>query len=187
MLSLSNNFLFHKKINVSLIKEDVSKFNSEWLEDTSRQHIFDVHKHTSTIQITDFDLDWECFSPYVYKPVLKNKKLFIYLKPIFNYLENLHDGKIGRSMFVKLLANKNIDKHIDGGAYLLVAKRHHIPIITNSKVLFIIDGEQKNLDEGEIWEIDNSKEHEVKNLSNEDRVHLIVDIIPNMYINKQHV
>ncbi len=90
-------------------------------------------------------------------------------------------------MLVKLPAGKNIDKHFDGGSYLSVAKRHHIPIITNNKVWFTIDGEKKHLAEGEIWEIDNTKEHEVQNLGDKDRVHLIVDIIPNMFIGKQYV
>jgi hypothetical protein len=40
---------------------------------------------------------------------------------------------------------------------------------------------------GEIWEIDNTREHEVQNLGNEDRVHLIVDIIPDVFIGKQYV
>lgn len=182
-----NRFVFHGKQDISKISQIASQFDNEWSNDISRQNTFDVHKHTSTIKITDFDLDWQCFSSYVYQPVLKNKKLFNLLNPIFEYLENTHSGKIGRSMLVKLPAGKNIDKHFDGGSYLSVAKRHHIPIITNSKVWFIIDGEKKHLGVGEIWEIDNTKEHEVQNLGNEDRVHLIVDIIPDIYIAKQYV
>jgi aspartyl/asparaginyl beta-hydroxylase (cupin superfamily) len=57
----------------------------------------------------------------------------------------------------------------------MTSKRTHIPIITNSEVTFIVGGETKYLKEGEIWEIDNSKEHSVNNNSNVDRIHLIMD------------
>jgi aspartyl/asparaginyl beta-hydroxylase (cupin superfamily) len=185
--TLTKSFVFHKTAEISDVVNIVKQFDSEWLNNVSRQNTFDVHKNTLTIKITDFDLDWECFSPYEYQLVLKNKKLLSLLSPVFDYLKDLHNGKLGRSMLVKLPAGKNIDKHFDGGSYLSIAKRHHIPIITNNKVWFIIDGEKKHLAEGEIWEIDNTKEHEVQNLSDKDRVHLIVDIIPNMFIGKQYV
>jgi hypothetical protein len=36
--------------------------------------------------------------------------------------------------------------------------------------------------EGECWEINNSRPHYVNNFSNVDRVHLLVDIMPNSHI-----
>jgi hypothetical protein len=38
--------------------------------------------------------------------------------------------------------------------------------------------------EGECWEINNMQYHEVINDSEEDRIHLIIDIIPNEYIGR---
>jgi aspartyl/asparaginyl beta-hydroxylase (cupin superfamily) len=38
--------------------------------------------------------------------------------------------------------------------------------------------------EGNLYEINNIKWHNVKNLSNENRVHLIVDVLPNEYTEK---
>ena len=71
--------------------------------------------------------------------------------------------------------------------YLNTIKRHHIPIVTNDEVWFYVDGEKKNLKTGEIWEIDNTKLHKVENLSNKDRVHVIVDILPNDFLGKNLV
>jgi len=56
----------------------------------------------------------------------------------------------------------------------------HIPITTNDKVVFTVDGEKKNMQVGEFWEIDNSQDHSVENQGNEDRIHLIVDWMPNL-------
>ena len=50
-------------------------------------------------------------------------------------------------------------------------------------VYFYVDDGVLNMLEGECWEINNMKSHEVINNSDEDRIHLMIDIIPNKYIN----
>jgi aspartyl/asparaginyl beta-hydroxylase (cupin superfamily) len=80
------------------------------------------------------------------------------------------------------MAGGNIQPHQDGGDYLDVVRRHHIPIVTSPEVLFFIDGRGINMREGELWEINNMLRHEVQNPSSIDRVHLMVDIIPNEYL-----
>lgn len=183
-------FVFHKQENVLEIAEILKQFDSEWSNYTFRQNNYFVHRHTSTILITEFDaISWESETykqnsvlGFDYKPVLNNKKLLDLVVPIFDYLRIIHDGEIAKSMFVKLRAGKNIDEHSDAGLYLSMAKRHHIPIITNDEIWFYVDGLKKNLRQGEIWQIDNSKLHKVENPSNQDRVHLIVDVIPKYYV-----
>lgn len=183
-------FVLHKTEDVSKIVEIIKNFDQEWLDYTFRQDTFFIHRHTHTIQITDFDAkDWEeesyKLNQYIkckYNFILKNNKLNNLLKPILDYLKNLHNGELAKTMFVKLAAGKKINEHYDDGLYLTLVKRHHIPIITNDEVWFYVDGIKKNLKTGEIWEIDNTKLHKVENSSNNDRVHLIVDIMPNSYI-----
>ena len=182
-------FVLHKTEDVSKIVEVVKSFDQEWFEYTFRQDTFFIHRHTHTVQITDFDAKgWEEESYKVnkfvkckYNFILKNNEL----NPILNYLKNLHNGELAKTMFVKLAAGKKIDEHYDDGLYLSLVKRHHIPIITNDKVWFYVDGIKKNLLQGEVWEIDNTKLHKVENLSSQDRVHLVVDIMPNSYIGQK--
>ena len=109
------------------------------------------------------------------------------LQTWIRHLKNLHNGEIAKAMFVNLAAGKKINEHSDNGLYLNTIKRHHIPIVTNDEVWFYVDGEKKNLKTGEIWEIDNTKLHKVENLSNKDRVHIIVDILPNDFLGKNLV
>jgi hypothetical protein len=92
------------------------------------------------------------------------------------------DGKMGQVLFIKLPAKKIIDPHEDHGDYLHCVARYHIPIITNLGVKFIIDGESKHVPEGECWEINNNKTHAVENNGEEDRIHLLIDIMPNKYL-----
>ena len=65
--------------------------------------------------------------------------------------------------------------NIDGGTSLEKCRRTHIPIITNEKNVFKVGPEIKHLKVGEIWEIDNTMQHAVRNNSDEPRVHLIID------------
>jgi tetratricopeptide (TPR) repeat protein len=52
-------------------------------------------------------------------------------------------------------------------------------LITNDDVAFFVGGEEKNMKAGEFWEINNSVDHAVENRSGDDRIHIIVDWMPN--------
>lgn len=57
--------------------------------------------------------------------------------------------------------------------------RLHIPIITNSNVEFILDGNRLIMNEGECWYINANFIHSVANRGSEDRIHLVIDGIRN--------
>lgn len=57
--------------------------------------------------------------------------------------------------------------------------RLHIPIITNSEVEFILDGNRLIMNEGECWYIDANFTHSVANRGTEDRIHLVIDGVRN--------
>lgn len=177
-------FKYHKTYDVAEIKNKILQIEEKWLEDTSRQELFEVHKETTTVFLADYSLEWDLNSPYAGTLREPDSLLWKLVEPIVKDLENIHNGKMGRVIFPKLSANKDIPAHIDGGDYLDVVRRHHIPIITNDNVFFRVGDETINMAEGECWEINNMKTHEVNNKSSEDRVHLLIDIIPNEYIGK---
>jgi hypothetical protein len=60
--------------------------------------------------------------------------------------------------------------------------RLHIPIVTHSDVVFIIDGQRMSWDAGELWYGDFSKVHSVKNNSPIVRVHMVIDVQINDFI-----
>jgi hypothetical protein len=175
-------FKYHKNYDIAEIKNKILKLEEEWMFDTSRQELFDVHKETTTVFLTDYDLDWELHKPYAGTIREPESELYRLVEPIIKDLEKLHNGRVGRVIFPKLKAGKKIDAHVDSGDYLNVSRRHHIPIITNNNVFFLIDNGALNMLEGECWEINNMHLHEVINNSEQDRVHLLIDIIPNEYI-----
>ena len=94
-----------------------------------------------------------------------------------------------RVRFMKLVAGKvigkhsdKIDKDIESGNIVRV----HIPIRTNEDVIFTLYenakdkiGKEHNLKTGHFYYTDVSKPHAVRNNSNTDRIHLVVDCKAN--------
>lgn len=170
-------------VDISQIKKLVNELtDQQWNENTSRQNTFKNHSHTRTYFLVDYSLDWAKNSPYEATSLRLNSPLWNSIKPIVDFLESYHGGRVGRVIVPKLLSGGIIDGHKDGGDYLESVRRHHIPIITNEKVSFSVGDEIVSMREGEIWEINNNFVHEVENPSSEHRVHLLIDIIPNRYL-----
>ena len=94
-----------------------------------------------------------------------------------------------RVRFMKLVAGKvigkhsdKIDKDIESGNIV----RIHVPIRTNEDVIFTLYenardkiGNEHNLKTGHFYYTDVSKPHAVRNNSNIDRIHLVVDCHAN--------
>ncbi len=168
------NFNFIGNADISYIKNNINDLN--WQEHNLRQNLFEPHKHTETLEIM-----WDIESLHTNKIGKTHPNYYkLNMEYFLNEIKSIYELKFGigyfvRVLLVKLKANTNIAKHIDYGESLINCKRTHIPIITNEKVKFTIDDETKYLKEGEIWEINNTKEHSVDNNSNQDRIHLILD------------
>jgi hypothetical protein len=60
--------------------------------------------------------------------------------------------------------------------------RVHVPVVTDERVEFFVDGRRLAMEEGEAWCIDFSLPHRVDNGSDKDRVHLVVDCRVNGWL-----
>jgi aspartyl/asparaginyl beta-hydroxylase (cupin superfamily) len=59
-----------------------------------------------------------------------------------------------------------------------VGHRIHVPIVTNPRVRFMIDGRPYQLQVGEAYEVNNQKMHSVMNKGDTDRINFIFDYVP---------
>lgn len=105
-------------------------------------------------------------------------------KTVVKKLEKTFNGISGLVVFAKLPPSKVITPHSDPGFYLSIVHRLHIPIFTNEHCYFCLDNHKIHMEEGFLYEINNLMVHSVENNGNTDRIHLIVDIIPNSVIEK---
>src|SRR5215471_12777122 len=60
--------------------------------------------------------------------------------------------------------------------------RLHVPIVTNDRVDFRLNGERVTLREGECWYLRLSDQHSVTNGGDTDRVHLVIDVVVNEWL-----
>ena len=176
------NYKFHGNFDVSKILDHIYTYSDEWFENVERQSIYEVHKETNTIFLYDHDNNWSLGDNYDLKINHNQSYMINLIYPIINNLEKIHKGKVGKCVFIKLPPSKKVKEHKDSKDYLGSVRRHHIAITTNDNVLFFVNGERKNMKVGECWEINNNKFHSVENNGDTERIHLMVDILPNEFI-----
>jgi len=140
-----------------------------------RQNRFEAHKYTQTIELL-FDRDFRHENPTkhaMYDRLGCDELLAPILESIADYYTG--DDYPIRLLLVRLLPKGLIPQHVNTGYSLTTARRIHVPVVTNEGVIFTVGGEPRALPAGEIWEINNTREHSVENTSDRNRVHMIVD------------
>ncbi len=178
LLGRERNFLLlNSNFDVAAISKKITQIPAErWLE-SERERLFDVHRDTQALLMVHFE-DYKYEKPD-YRGLYSEFQHE--LRPVIDYIADYYqnNGFIVRLILAKLVAGGKIPKHTDAGFSLLNCHRVHLPITTNEDVVFFVGGEEKNMQVGELWEINNGTIHAVENRGTEDRVHLIVDWMPN--------
>ena len=87
-------------------------------------------------------------------------------------------GTVIRAMAAKLVAGGKISPHIDKHPSFHRGHRIHVPITTNPRVRFMIDGQPYKFQVGKAYEINNQEMHSVMNKGKEDRITFIFDYVP---------
>jgi quercetin dioxygenase-like cupin family protein len=93
-------------------------------------------------------------------------------------------GTIIRAMAARLSPGGVIKPHRDSHPSFHYGHRIHIPVITNPRVRFMIDGRPYRLEVGRVYEINNQKQHSVMNKGSEGRVNFIFDYVPPAHIDR---
>ena len=87
-------------------------------------------------------------------------------------------GEVVRAVAASLTVGANIKAHSDIHQSFHCAHRIHVPITTNPRVWFTINGRPFQFKLGQAYEINNQKQHSVVNRGAEDRITFIFDYIP---------
>jgi Tfp pilus assembly protein PilF/quercetin dioxygenase-like cupin family protein len=178
LLGRGHSFLkLNDDLDVTAIRRKLEQLPAgKWLE-SERERIFDVHRDTQALLMIHIE-HYQHPGPE-YRSIYDTFKDD--LQPVIDYVDNYYrnNGFVIRLILAKLVPGGKIPKHTDAGYSLLNCHRIHLPIVTNDDVVFHVDGEDVNMRAGELWEINNGTVHAVENRGDADRIHLIVDWMPN--------
>ena len=115
-----------------------------------------------------------------YKSHFADQPIFDHYRDVINKildeLRNYYDFSDYMCFLAKLKPKSDVGTHKDVGGFLEECHRVHIPIKTNSKVFYVIDGVRYNWLKGNIYEFDNTRSHGVLNESKIDRIHLMFNL-----------
>jgi len=150
-----------------------------WHEDKYRQEAFEVHH--ATLSIVMLFVDIERWPDVVVKREPGWPRLADTALPLMNdILSRCYPpgGTVIRAMAAKLVAGGLITPHTDRHPSFHSGHRIHVPITTNPRVRFMVDGRPYQFKVGEAYEINNQKTHSVMNKGSEDRITFIFDYVP---------
>lgn len=150
-----------------------------WHEDQYRQETYEVHRQTETIVLVFAKLEaWPEID--ICKEPGWDRLAKVAIPIMHEIIQRAYPpgGTIIRAMAAKLLAGGKIMPHVDAHPSFHRGHRIHIPITTNRRVRFMIDGRPHQLQPGQAYEINNQKRHSVMNKGEEDRITFIFDYVP---------
>lgn len=88
---------------------------------------------------------------------------------------NYARGAYPRVMLARMPPGGVIHPHRDANPAAKWPHKIHVPILTNDKVTFFVDGVGRSIAEGEAVEVNNMGVHAVSNEGDTDRIHLIFE------------
>lgn len=176
------NFLkLAEGVNTLSLLQQLQTNSYLWDENTLRTK----HPGTAHSQVSDIWLWFNVVDNKNPLNVINDKDVIPYsgwnllpaARPLVFALMNQVDGvQLGRVIISRLPPGKEIEPHVDGGAPATHFQRYQIALQSLPGCIFEIEDEEVNFLTGEVWQIDNTKEHSVINNSADDRIVMIVDI-----------
>ena len=168
------------KVDMEPLAEAIlAQDEAAWNENVQRQTDYEVHEQTRSIVLLFAEVsDWPAIE--VSKQPGWDRLAKVAVPVMHQIIRNWYPpgGTIIRAMAAKLLAGARIIPHRDSHASFAAGHRIHVPIITNPRVRFMIDGRPYQLQVGQAYEINNQKVHSVMNKGDADRINFIFDYLP---------
>jgi hypothetical protein len=163
---------------------EINENHDCWFVDRTRQESIDKQRETHAIALRAHagharqDSRVRRAKPFAYigRPSPMCEK-FPVTDAYAERLINEKRGKAGRVVLTMLRPNGTIYPHTDDGMYWLLRDRYHLVIKSKAGSLFRAGGEEVRMQEGELWWFDPTAEHEAFNDSDDDRIHLIIDVL----------
>ena len=106
-----------------------------------------------------------------------SKQFPIFCRFLSNFAEE-RNALLGRAKIICLPAGRRVFPHVDQGDYYRVRDRFHFVLRSSRGSWLRAGNEEIRMREGELWWFDNKQPHEAFNDGDQDRIHLIFDLLP---------
>ncbi|MBI1731294.1 MAG: aspartyl/asparaginyl beta-hydroxylase domain-containing protein [Gammaproteobacteria bacterium] len=168
------------EVSIAPLRDAILAQDAEaWLEQSRRQQDYDVHRYTQSIVLVFTDgMGWPAIE--VTKQPGWDRLAETAVPIMHGLIAKFYPpgGTIIRAMAAKLLAGAIIKPHRDSHPSFHQSHRIHVPITTNRRVRFMIDGRPYQMRVGHAYELNNQLVHSVMNRGSEDRITFIFDYVP---------
>ena len=159
--------------------------DKDWLGNTYRQQEYEVHKQTQSIVMVFTDgAGWPNIEVRREEgwDLLASDALPLMQKILEDHYPP--GGTIIRAMAARLGPGGIIKPHRDKHPSFHYGHRIHIPLTTNPRVRYMLEGRPYHMDVGRVYEINNQKQHSVMNKGEDWRVNFIFDYVPPTHIDR---
>lgn len=150
-----------------------------WRADAYRQDAFAVHRATESVLLLFANVDdWPRID---IRQGDAGQRFRCIADALMGRIVGAHyqrGGAILRAMAVRLPAGAHITPHRDKHASFRHSHRIHVPLASNARVRFLVDGVPHRLLVGRAYELDNQRTHSVLNNGATARDHFIFDYLP---------
>ena len=175
------------ELDVSVLADAIINQDREaWLEEELRQKSYEVHRDTESMVLVFTDAT--AWPELVVQKMPAWDNLVDIAGPLMHQIIKQSyppGGTIIRAMAAKLKAGGKIKPHVDSHPTFHIGHRIHVPITTNPRVRFTIEGRPFHLQVGQAYEVNNQKTHSVANKGDEDRITFIFDYVPPSELGRQ--
>lgn len=175
-MNIKENFKDYGKINIQPWLDKVSQIpTDEWDRYTWRQEANPMHGASKTLAII-YDNDFRHFNGTKHE-LYERLDFENLIAPLVKRLEEEYNwGYVVRAVLVRLPAGKSIKSHKDVGGSYNLSHRIHVPLICEwDKVEYIVEDERRYFELGQMFELNNMRQHEVNNNGSIDRINLLFD------------
>ena len=150
-----------------------------WRAEAYRQDTFEMHRATESVLLLFLDADdWPRLNVRRASGWKRLGPIALALMERIVAVNYASGGAFLRAMTVRLPPAARIAPHRDKHVSFRHSHRIHVPLSTNSRVRFLVDGAPHRLVVGRAYEIDNQRPHSVLNNGAAPRDHFIFDYLP---------
>jgi hypothetical protein len=153
----------------------------DWSAWDFRNRVYRIHKRTRSYPFVWLENYWKVGEP-VELQYFNQGPAHDLAKSLWQSLEERYSGVAVKAMLALLPAGCEIPAHEDTFDSLVYVHRCHLPLRTHEAVELSVGGTVHYLREANWYEINNQATHQVNNKSDVDRIHLIVDIMPQWFL-----